>query len=439
MRRFSPRSVRTRLALGYAAAVAAALLLYAGVVYAYFERSLSRQLDDRVEDLFEATVDGLVATPDGVRWVGDPVEPEPDPAEPAWVEVALANGATVLRWPATVDPDAGPWRTLARHVRLGGREYTVRAARSERGVRGESRTLLLGMLLGLAPMAGLAYLLGRLLARRALAPVGALTDRARAISAERLSERLPVGNPEDELGRLASVLNASIAGLERSFETLRRFTADASHELRTPLTAMRSVGEVGLREPRDAAAYRDVVGSMLEEADRLTLLVDGLLTLSRADAGRTPIERRPTDLPALCRDVLSHLGVLAEEKEQSLVLEGTLDGPAMVDPTALRRVMTNLVDNAIRHAPSGSRITVSIGADAGDLRLAVRDEGPGIAPEHRDRVFERFYRADAARSGGGSGLGLAIARSAVEAHGGRIELASEVGAGSTFTVVLPRG
>ena len=111
----------------------------------------------------------------------------------------------------------------------------------------------------------------------------------------------------------------------------------------------------------------------------------------------------------------------------------------MVDPTALRRVMTNLVDNAIRHAPSGSRITVSIGADAGDLRLAVRDEGPGIAPEHRDRVFERFYRADAARSGGGSGLGLAIARSAVEAHGGRIELASEVGAGSTFTVVLPRG
>jgi heavy metal sensor kinase len=410
------------------------------VVYAFFERSLSRQLDDRVEDLLEAAADGLEATPDGIRWVGEPVEPEAEPLEAARVEVAVAGGPAVLRWPTTLEDDAGPWRTLERSVRVDGRDVTIRAARSLRGVHREARSLLLVMLSGLVPMAGLAFLLGRVLARCALAPVDAMTERARAISAERLSERLPVVNPDDELGRLASVLNASVAGLERSFETLRRFTADASHELRTPLTALRSVGEVGLREPRDVAGYRDVIGSMLEEVDRLTLLVDGLLTLSRADAGRARIERRPTDVSALRRDVLAQLGVLAEEKGQSLVLEDEppATATAMVDPTALRQALANLVDNAIRHAPPASRITVSLRSSADEVRLAVADEGPGIAPEHRDHVFERFYRVDPARAGGGTGLGLAIARSAVEAHRGRIELRSEVGEGSVFTVVLPR-
>ena len=179
---------------------------------------------------------------------------------------------------------------------------------------------------------------------------------------------MPIENPTDELGQLAAIFNDAFARLERSFEQLRRFTADASHELRTPLTAMRSVGEVGLRAQRDGATYRDIIGSMLEEADRLGRLVDGLLTLSRAEGGHLKLKPERVDLAELAREVAGHLGVLAEEKRQSISVEAPRPTLAWVDRLVLRQALINLVDNAVKYTLEGGRV-----------RIVVQDEAPGPA------------------------------------------------------------
>jgi heavy metal sensor kinase len=303
----------------------------------------------------------------------------------------------------------------------------------------ELRPTLIVLGLGIPLGAALAGLGGYLLARRALAPIGRMAARAESISADRLSERLPVENPDDELGQLATVINRTFARLERSFELLRQFTADASHDLRTPLTALRSVGEVGLREPRTADEYREIVGSMLEETDRLTRLIDSLLAMSRADAGHVKLERETLDLGALAREAATYLGVLAEEKGQQLLVEGEAFVPVVADRLVLRQALVNLIDNAIKYSPANAPIRIQVSARDAHGVIAVCDEGPGIPVEHRERVFDRFHRVDRARAraSGGSGLGLAIARWAVEANGGRIELETEEGHGCQFRIVLP--
>ncbi len=295
--------------------------------------------------------------------------------------------------------------------------------------------------MGLPVAVLLAGACGYYLARRALRPVDRMTTEAAAITAERLRARLPVENPRDELGRLATVFNQMLERLEEAFGQLQRFTADASHELRTPLTAIRSVGEVGLREPRDPHAYREIIGSMLEETDRLTGLVDGLLYLSRADSGRTPVRRADIDVRVLVDDVVAHLSVLADERDQRIVVGGEPSVIVYADAVLLRPALINAVDNAIKYSAHRSEIRIMLGAGAWDAVIEVRDQGPGIAPEHQARVFERFYRVDPGRSRdeGGTGLGLAIARWAVEALGGTLELHSDVGVGSVFNIRLPLG
>ena len=214
-----------------------------------------------------------------------------------------------------------PVRVLSRPYVVDGQPVVIRVARSAARLRDELKTLLLVLGFGFPIAVGIAACGGYALARRALAPVGKMADRARTITAERLGERLPVITPDDELGHLATVFNETFARIERSFEQLRRFTADASHELRTPLTAIRSVGEVGLREHHNERAYREIIGSMLEEADQLGHLVESLLTLSRADAGQVKLRLERLDLAELAREIVNHLGVLAEEKRQSLSVE----------------------------------------------------------------------------------------------------------------------
>jgi heavy metal sensor kinase len=272
-----------------------------------------------------------------------------------------------------------------------------------------------------------------------LAPVGRIAERARAITAERLAQRVPVDNPGDEFGQLALVLNDTFARLERSFEQMRRFTADASHELRTPLTAIRSVGEVGLEEPREAGAYRDVIGNMLEETDRLAQLVDSLLLLSRADAGQVTFHRQAVDLSALAREVAAHLAVLAEEKRQKVHVEAGEAIDVEVDRLAVRQALINLLDNAIKYGPDQSDIRVTVRREGSTAALEVIDQGAGIPAEHADRIFDRFYRADPARSrsDGGAGLGLSIARWAVEMNGGTLHLASSTPGETRFRIVLP--
>jgi heavy metal sensor kinase len=276
------------------------------------------------------------------------------------------------------------------------------------------------------------------IAQRSLAPLSHLATRAERITAEQLHERLPVAGASAELDQLAAAFNDTFARLEGSFGQLKRFTADVSHELRTPLTALRTVGEVALRGKHDAEGYREVIGSMLEEVDRLTRLTDELLTLARADAGEARLNKEDVDAAALAREVAEHLSVLAEDKGQALEVLAT---PVILfaDRTVLRQALVNLAVNAVKYSPEGTRIRIETGRREAAAFLQVSDEGPGIAPEHREHVFDRFYRVDKSRSRemGGTGLGLALAKWAAEAHGGRVELETEVRRGSTFRIVLP--
>jgi heavy metal sensor kinase len=279
---------------------------------------------------------------------------------------------------------------------------------------------------------------GYLVARRALAPIERMTERARSITADRLSDRLPVHNPDDEMGRLATVFNETLGRLERSFEQMRRFTADVSHELRTPLTSIRSVGEVGLRGHRDEASYRAIVGSMLEEADRLAGLVGRLLTLSRAESGQGNLAHEVVDLTSMAEDVVATLGVLAEEKGQRLTIERSARRPAVAaDREVLRQALINLVDNAIKFSPAGGEICIRIVETADEASFDVCDSGPGITDEARPRIFDRFFHGGDAEAGG-SGLGLSIAKGAVEAQGGRLTLERTGASGSTFRIIMPR-
>src|SRR5437870_7841300 len=276
------RSIRVRLTLWYAAVLSAVLALYAGGVFAFLRHSLSEDLDGGLRDDREVAEQMLERTPaGGVGWRAEPDDDDEAVAD-RWLEVRSPEGTLLYARPSGVPADV-PVRRLSGPYTVDGLPVVIQVARSVEPIRRELGELLMIMGAGLPLAVAIAGMGGYFLARRGLAGVSRMAERARTITAERLGERLPVENPGDELGQLAAVFNDAFARLERSFEQLRRFTADASHELRTPLTAMRSVGEVGLREHRDAAAYREIIGSMLEETDQLGRLVGGLLTLSRAD------------------------------------------------------------------------------------------------------------------------------------------------------------
>ena len=290
------------------------------------------------------------------------------------------------------------------------------------------------------PFAVLAASLGGyLVARRSLRPVGAMAVHAQKITSESLSARLPNPNPADEFGQLATVFNDTLRRLENSFSELKRFTADASHELRTPLTALRTVGEVGLRASPDATALRETIGSMLEEAQRLDALIDSLLTLARLEGGESSLHQEPVAVPELVAEISESLAVLAAEKGQQIELQTEPGLTVVADRVLLRQALLNIAHNAIRHSPGDSRIVISASRVAGEVMMAITDQGSGIAPEHQARVFERFYRINKARSrdDGGYGLGLSIARWSIERLGGRIELESALGQGSTFRIMLP--
>ncbi len=286
----------------------------------------------------------------------------------------------------------------------------------------------------------LAVVSGYLLAGRALSPVDRITSKAREITADRLSERLPSPNPDDEIGRLAAVFNDTLARLEDSFERMRRFTADASHELRTPLTSIRSVGEVALRGPQDGDSYRESIGSILEEIDRLTYVVDDLLILARGDSSGASLSPQKLDLHSLVSRVVDELNVLAEEKDQTLTITGAGPVFAILDRATMHRAIANVVHNAVRYTQNGGVIEVSTAFAAREsVSVEITDNGPGIPAEERERVFKRFYRIDEARSRaeGGAGLGLAIARWAVEANGGRIEFCDVDGPGTCCRMTFP--
>jgi heavy metal sensor kinase len=286
----------------------------------------------------------------------------------------------------------------------------------------------------------LAGLGGYLLTQRAQGPLQGMARRAKQITSERLNERLPNEEVGDELGQLAGVFNDLLARLEQSFEQLRRFTSDASHELRTPLASLRSVGEVALEKDGCREEYRDAIGSMLEEVNRLTTLIDSLLTISRADAGCIHLQPTVFRVMDLARQAAGLFEVLVEEKGQHITIDGNEGVSMKGDRVFLMQALVNIIDNAVKYSPDGGTIHVRVYSEqAGTIRLEVGDSGPGIAPEHVGRIFNRFYRVDNSRSHqpGGTGLGLAIAQWAVRVHGGDIELLSTPGSGCTFRISLP--
>jgi heavy metal sensor kinase len=438
--------VRRRLTLWYTLALALIVLVFSLSVYVFVKSRLFRQLDQQLDMEFSTIAGELTEDPVDTR------ELDPDGFTRLFL---LVQGNKVLfrseayqkaGLPEILPESSEKYRTL---FSASGKKYRsataatpngflLTVALGEEGVRTTLRTLLMILALALPIALALAAVGGYVMAGRLLKPVAAMAQKADKIGAENLSERLPVENPEDEFGKLAGVFNRTLTRLQDAFERLQSFTADASHELRTPLTAIQSVGEVALQENLDAEAYRDRIGSMLEEATRLTRLVESLLLLTRADSGRLLLNRKEQNVTAIVEKAVDDMRVMAEEKGQGLTADLIGDVQAKIDEDTLRRALVNILDNAIKYTPQGGAIAVRLTDRATGIFIEVSDSGPGIAAEHREKIFDRFYRVgqDRSRDAGGAGLGLAIAKWAVEANGGRLEVENRTPHGSTFRIVL---
>jgi signal transduction histidine kinase len=243
----------------------------------------------------------------------------------------------------------------------------------------------------------------------------------------------------DEIGRLAGTFNDMIGRLDASFRQIRQFTSDASHELRTPLTVMKGETELVLRRPRPLEDYQSVLESNLEEIDRMTHIVDELLFLSRADMGEVKMESLPVTLESLVEDIHRQATLLGQDRNIEVVLGTVMPAVVLGDELRLRELLLNLVENAVKYSHPGGKVEIALVTDGHQASLSVTDYGIGIAPEDHVRIFDRFFRTDGARAHTkkGTGLGLAICTWIAESHQGRINVKSQVGQGSTFTVILP--
>jgi two-component system, OmpR family, sensor kinase len=334
-------------------------------------------------------------------------------------------------------------RSYARRFSIGKEEYTLFVLQSLHRQREflESVIAAFGLAIPLAIL--LASASGYFLARRSLSPVVEMSTQAGRIGADNLHERLPVRNAQDELGHLAGSFNNLLDRLDHSFEQQRRFMADASHELRTPVAILCGEADVTLSQPRRSPEdYRASIDILRAEARRLKHIVEDLFTLARADAGQHPLTLSNFYLDELITECSRSMKTLANAKQITLTCNASKELPIEADEALLRRMIVNLLDNAVKY--TSSRGTVSLSCDAEDSRyvMTVSDTGQGIPLELQPRIFERFFRADKVRSrsesdGGGAGLGLSISQWIVQAHGGKLELARSDKDGSAFTVYLP--
>ncbi|HVT90232.1 MAG TPA: ATP-binding protein [Tepidisphaeraceae bacterium] len=343
-------------------------------------------------------------------------------------------------WPPGPEPSTLRWRDDLREAyAYGPFESRMLVGRSTRAVRAElDHFAVLLVAIGAGVMAvGLAG--GWVLSWRAVRPIRTITTVAQEISASNLSRRIDTADTKNELGSLANVLNDTFARLEAAFQQQVRFTADASHELRTPLAVIHSHAQLALSRDRSAEEYQKMFQTCLRASDRMKGLVDSLLLLARADAGRLSLTPAPVDLSDIAKDCVEMITPIAAKK--NVTIETNLQSVELnADALRIAQVATNLLTNAIRYNREGGKVSISVGKVEKQAVLSISDTGVGIAPENQAHLFERFYRVDGARSreDGGSGLGLAICKTIVEAHGGTIECASKPGEGTTFTVQLPQ-
>jgi signal transduction histidine kinase len=285
-----------------------------------------------------------------------------------------------------------------------------------------------------------AGLLSYWLAGRALKPLTNIAAETSSISAANLQHRVAVPTTGDEIARLAVGFNELLDRLQATFAELRRFTADASHELRTPLTVIRSVGEMALTKSMTPQQYRDTIGHMLEEADRLTQLVELLLMLARGEAGDPPAAPSPVVPVDLVKVVCAQLQPLAEELGQSLSVHGSADSPTVMNANLVSLAVFNVIHNAIKFTPNGGCIDIHVGSADSAISIVVDDTGPGIAANEREKVFDRFYRSNRVHSsmGRGFGLGLSIALSAVAKLGGTVTVGQAASGGARISIFIPK-
>lgn len=459
------RTLRFRLAAWYGAGGTLLFAVFSATLYSYVAETMARPLDSELrQDLAEIRQRLAITAEEVVLWDRTGVTTQaPWNSENPWFELWNEQGELVRRfWPFTesrvesmpVAPEPGRDRISIFNV---ARDLRLRVLSVPYAVPARSETWMIRVMTVHRPMAdglgalrliiagalpvvvALLVLGGYALTRRWLKPLDLMVAEAKRITAEDLGRRLPVLNPHDELGRLAEVFNVTLDRLEESFVALDRFVADASHELRTPLTTLRNVGEVGLRRSRTVEEYREIIGSMLEEAHRLQLLTQRLLELASTEGDAPKVERVPVRLDELVRRCVGELGILAENKSQRFLLE-TPECTAQTDAVLLRQAVQNLVDNAIKYSPAGTTIQIKV-REAGDhWVIEVTDEGPGICDEHRSRLTARFFRPDSGRDRerGGFGLGLALTKAYLRLLGGTVEYAPAPGGGSTFRLTLPR-
>lgn len=463
------RSIRFRMALWYAALLAGALALFGAATYLGLERYLQKSLEESLIKQARSIGDVLVVNinQSGEGYVDNEITEHYSPEiNGRFIRVTRTDGKRIyVSGPpkdGTFDPAlvAAPrlpvTQEFTREVEMSdehelllhglpfkaadGTRFLIEVAAPYNQIESVLRGLVLTFVLGLPLIVALAIGGGYLLMRGALRPVDEIRQKAAQITSRNLSERLPVVHTGDELERLATDLNHMIERLEESFHQINRFSADASHELRTPLTVLQgeleAIAQKGQSLPEDV---RDTIGSALEETHRLAKIVESLLAISRLEAGEAKVQRVHLDFAELARSTADQMRLLAEEKRVALDCDGTEPVEVDADPARLKQVVVNLLDNAIKYTPEGGKVSFSVTQRDGRAVLEVGDSGLGISAADLPHIFDRFYRADKARSRqlGGTGLGLSIVRSICLAHGGQVTVKSTEGRGSLFRVELP--
>ncbi len=472
--------IRARLTLWYTAVLAAVLLGLAAVSYALLRRQVALQTEQGLAETARTVLVSMravgAATPprqraravaeaasrfrypdrrvlfyDGLRPLGGSAPPEEaagrepflvSPEAPE-LRAALAAGTRDVLLPAP-GPGLSPVRAHIRPPRRGGARLAVVVLGSTRDEEEFLRDVRAYFALFIPLSLLVAALVGYFLAAKSLAPVDAIIRQAERMGAADLDARLPVANPRDELGRLARVLNSLLDRLRDAFALQRRFMADAAHELRTPVAVIRGEAEVTLsRQDRASAEYRDSLAVVAGEAQRLTGIVDDLFILARADAGQVPLRPAPVYLEELVAETVRALATLAAGKGIELKLDAPAELPFTGDEALLRRLLTNVLENAVKFTPPGGRIAVIAARRGPRYLVTVSDTGAGVLEADRERIFERFHRAQTEPPGEpsehGAGLGLPIARWIARAHGGELLLAASGPSGSSFVIELPAG
>jgi two-component system heavy metal sensor histidine kinase CusS len=450
-----PLSIRLRLAVWYCAVLLFGLGLFAFGMWYILQLRLVAEVDQRLAQRV-AGLHAALGTEAEIRSAShlqkEFAEFTGEVSDGTLVQMRAASGALTqssTRQPVfaesvregsyrTVEAGGAEYRVTATHLDTAGDHYHVLVARSLAEVRDVMRVFRYLLFLMIPPVLAVASLGGYWLSARALSPVDQITATAQSIGVQDLSRRIAVPRTGDELERMAQVWNAMLERLDISVQRIRQFTADASHELRTPLALIRTTAELALRRERSPDEYRDSLREVLAEVTRMTQLTESLLTLARSDTKDAGMAFAPVDLAGLVRSVMDECAALAGEKSIRL-LAGFEPDPLTVtaDPAAIRRLLLILLDNAVRHTPAGGAITVSAHSGGSVTELSVADTGPGIPPAAFPHIFERFYRADSARSGGSSfGLGLSIAQAIAAAHGTELTAANIPGAGARFRLTL---